>query len=245
MLIRTKAVVLNQFRYSDNSTIAHVLTQSHGKLSLFVRGSTKGKTNGKQRYFQPLFLLDADLEYKEKREIQNIKEIRISDPLQNISSDIRKQSVAIFLAEALSKSIHPEQPDDALFDFVFHNVLLFEHLNKGSNLFHHYFLVQLMKYLGFSPGNKLTESMPFLDTESGLFVPASQLTTACFNETESKLLAAFTDINADLLPNLNMTREKKQIALESILFYYSKHVPGFDKLKSYNILKGVFSGNTD
>ncbi len=243
MLIRTKAIVLNQFRYSDNSTIAHVLTQSHGKLSLFVRESAKQKTNSKQRYFQPLFLIDLELEYKEKREIQSIKEIQASPPLNGIVSDIRKQSIAIFLAEALSKSIRSEQPDDALFDFIYHNVLLFEHLKKGSNLFHHYFLVQLMKYLGFSPGNRLTEATPYLDTESGLFVSPGLLNTACFNKLESKLLAAFTDINADMLLNLNMPRDKKQIALESILFYYSKHVPGFDKLKSYAVLREVFSGS--
>jgi DNA repair protein RecO (recombination protein O) len=241
MLIRTKAIVLNQFRYSDNSTIAHVLTQSHGKLSLFVRSSVKRKTNAKQRYFQALFLLELDLEYKEKREIQSIKEVKISNPLHNIASDIRKQSIAMFLAEVLSKSIRAEQPDEALFDFVFHNVLLFEHLSKGNSLFHHYFLAQLMKYLGFAPGNRLSESTPFLDTEAGLFVPASQLTTACFNEMESKLLAAFTDINAEMLPNLKMTQANKQLSLESILFYYSKHIPGFDKLKSYEILKAVFS----
>lgn len=242
MLIRTKAVVLNQFRYSDNSTIAHVLTQSHGKLSLFVRGSTKRKTHGKQRYFQPLFLLDADLEFKEKREIQSIKEVKIHDALHSISSDFKKQSIAMFLAECLSKSIRSQQPDNALFEFVFHNVLLFEHLTKGSSVFHHYFLVQLMKYLGFSPGNQFTESNPFLDTESGLFVTASQLTTACFNEVESELIATFIAMNAENLPDLSLPREKKQIALESILYYYSKHVPGFDKLKSYAVLKDVFVG---
>ncbi|MEA1874225.1 MAG: DNA repair protein RecO [Bacteroidota bacterium] len=241
MLIRTKAIVLNQFRYSDSSTIAHVLTQSHGKLSLFVRSSAKRKTDIKQRYFQPLFLLDVDIDYKEKREIQAVKEIKTFEPLHSISSDIRKQSIAIFLSEVLSKSIRAEQPDEALFDFVFHNVLLFEHLSKGSSLFHHYFLAQLLKYLGFAPGNTLTESRPFLDTESGLFVPASQLSSACFNELESKLLAAFTDINANMLSNLSISKNNKQLALESILFYYSKHVPGFDKLKSYEILKAVFS----
>jgi DNA repair protein RecO (recombination protein O) len=242
MLIRTKVIVLNQLRYSDNSIIAHVLTQSHGKLSLFVRGSMKRKTTDKQRYFQPLFLLDVDLEYKAKREIQGVKDVKINEPLHQIASDFRKQSIAIFLAEVLSKTIHSEQPDEALFEFVFHNVLLFEHLTKGGGIFHHYFLVQLMKYLGFSPGNRFTELTPYLDTESGLFVSDHQLTATCFNRNESKLVDAFSDIDVDLLPNLTMTREKKQIALESILLYYSKHVPGFDKLKSYAVLKDVFIG---
>jgi len=240
MLIRTKAIVLNQFRYSDNSIIAHVFTQTHGKLSLFVRGGSKRKSNGKQRYFQPLFLLETDLEYKEKREIQAVKEVKISNPLHSISSDFRKQSIAMFLAEILNKSIRSEQPDDALFHFAYHNILLFEHLTNGSSLFHHYFLAQLMKYLGFLPGNKMTEINTFLDTESGLFVDSSQLNSACFTKIESKLIANFTEISADMLPNLKITKKNRQIALESILFYYSKHVPGFEKLKSYSVLKEVY-----
>lgn len=140
----------------------------------------------------------------------------------------------------LQKSIHSDQPDAPLFDFVYHQILLFDHLSKGSGMFHHYFLAQLMRFLGFNPANTWSNEFPLLDTENGEFVPLNAMNPACLTETESRLVSGFIQTNAEQFPELCLSSENKKLALESLLLYYSKHVPGFNKLKSYDILKAVF-----
>lgn len=239
MLIRTRAIALTQIRYTDHSTIALVLTETHGKLAIMVRSGKKRSTR-KQSYFQPLFLLDVEIEYRENREIQSLKDVRAEHPIHEIASNIRKQTVAVFLAEVLQKSIRLDQPDKPLFEFIYHQILLFDHLSKGSGLFHHYFLAQLMRFLGFNPANTWSNEFPLLDTENGEFVPLNAMNPACLTETESRLVSGFIQTNAEQFPELSLSSENKKLALESLLLYYSKHVPGFNKLKSYDILKAVF-----
>ena len=241
MQLKTPAIVLNQFRYSDSSFIAHVLTEKHGRLPLLVHSGKSRKSGGKHVYFQPLYLLELDVDYKENRDIQHVRELKPIEVLHNISTDIRKQSIALFLAEVLQRSIRSGQVDDALFYFVYHSVGMFEHMKEGSNLFHHYFLAQLMKFLGFAPGNSYSETYRLLDTEAGLFVGYGKLNPVCLNETESRMIQFFLDIKAEELPGVKLSKEKKNNLLESILLYYSKHIPGFDSLSSYQILKDVFA----
>jgi DNA repair protein RecO (recombination protein O) len=240
MLIRSRAIVLNQLRYSDSVVIAHVLTETHGKLALFVRSGKTSKTGGKQRYFQALYVLELELDYKETREMQSLKEVRIIHALHEIASDFRKQSIAIFISEVLQKSIKPQQPDNQLFNFLYESVLQLETLESNVSIFHHYFLVQLMKYLGFLPGNQYSEDLPILDTESGLFVSIANINSACLNMQESKLVDVLSHGSMESLSQIKMDRQQRQQVLNAILFYYNHHVPGFENLKSYEILKTMF-----
>lgn len=76
MHLKTQAIVLNQFRYSDNSFIAHVLTENHGRIPLLIHSGKSRKSGGKHVYFQAMYLLELDMDYKENRELQRVKEIK-------------------------------------------------------------------------------------------------------------------------------------------------------------------------
>ncbi len=240
MLFKSKAVAINHFRYNDNSFIAHVLTDSHGKIPLLIRSGKSKHTQGKHVYFQPLYLLEIDIDFKENRELQYIKSLKPIEVLHHISTDIRKQSIALFLAEVLQKSIKNQEIDKSLFQFVFHSVKMFEQMKANSSIFHHYFLSQLMKYLGFEPGNSYSDNNEFLDTEAGLFVNYHQTSSVCLSKEESKLIDFFINISAEELSEIHLNRTQKTQLLEGLILYYGKHIPGFEKLNSYQILKEVF-----
>lgn len=241
MLIQTNAIVLQQFRYTDNSIIAHVLTESHGKIPLIIRASRGRKSKNKALYFQPFYILELELDYKDKREIQGIKELRVKESLYNITSDVRKNTIVMFLAEILQKTLKDQQVDNALFQFVYHSIILFENMEEGSSNFHLYFTIQFMKFLGFYPGNEYSEDFPYLSAEAGLFVSSPELSSSCFTKEESMMFSYFMKISPADLPLVNISRMSKTLCLQAILSYYEEHIPGFKNLKSYDVLREVFS----
>ncbi|MCF0206150.1 MAG: recombination protein O N-terminal domain-containing protein, partial [Bacteroidales bacterium] len=53
MLVKTEAIVLNKIKYSDNSFIVNLYSESEGKISILTRISQR-KHDGKANIFLPL-----------------------------------------------------------------------------------------------------------------------------------------------------------------------------------------------
>ncbi|MFP4663806.1 MAG: DNA repair protein RecO [Bacteroidales bacterium] len=240
MYVKTRAVVLNHIKYTDSRIIARLLTPDFGKISIITSTGRSKKSPGKSIYFQPLFLLDIELNFREKKEIQQIRDLRMAENPGLPDPTPHKQSIAIFLADVLQRSIKENEPDESLFQFVWHAVRMFEHSDKSSVNFHLYFLSHLMKYLGFAPGNKWSHDYPLLDTDSGKFVNNRQLNSACLTERESMIIDKFTNIAADEIPHGGFSNQDRQLGLNALMSYYERHLPDFGKLKSFQILKEIY-----
>jgi len=65
MLIKTRGIVLQQFKYLDSSLIVKIYTEELGLQSYMVKGSRSKKSTQKPAYFQPLSLIDLVVYHKE------------------------------------------------------------------------------------------------------------------------------------------------------------------------------------
>jgi len=175
MLVKTRAIVLNSIKYSESSIITKIFTEEFGMLSFIVHGVRKRKARMPASFFQAFTLLDLDINYKPKSNLQNIKEISLSQRTDALHSDVRKSTIAIFLAEVLHKSLQEEQQDKDLFEFLQLTISFLDSMESAFGNFHLIFLIQLSKYLGFYPSESSSTKQEYfkwavLDREYGLSI---------------------------------------------------------------------------
>jgi DNA repair protein RecO (recombination protein O) len=192
----------------------------------------------KLAYFQPLSLLDLTANHNQKGRLNSIREVRSSYLYRSISTNILKQSIALFLAEVLSSSIREEESDPSLFEFIRTALIWLDTHNKVAN-FHLLFLFRLSRFLGFYPDAKHS-GQEYFDLVEGSF---SQIRphNPFLDGEKIVLFRSLIGINFDEVVELRWNAEKRQVLLEVLLSYYEFHLPGFKKPRSLNVLKDVFN----
>lgn len=241
MLISSQAIVINYTRYSDSSIIAHLFTSVKGRIPVMVYG-IKGKNKSKISAFQPLYLLDVVIDYKANRNIQVLKEHRLNPPLINLTDNIVKSSISLFLAEILQKTLKEEVGDEHIFSFLNTSIKIFDELKEGVGLFHLSFLLKLSRHLGFSL-NPDENNYNYFDLKqmAGKTKPPSH-DLYITNEHYIKLLQLYSAAYNELV-DLNYSLSERNYLLNAIINIYELHSINFSALKSLEILKTIF--NTD
>lgn len=237
MITQTDGIVLNYTKYSDSSVIIHALTQRYGRQSLMVHGIGKSKQH-KLAYFQPLFLVDFQLYFK-PGQIQKVKEFKLNQPLHGISHNVYKNTIALFIAEILYRSVKEEYADETLFTFLKTSILILDQLEKGLELFHLAFMVKLARRLGFMADEKTDK--PFYDLKEGLGIQEKPRHPIYLEGPFYNLLIDFLHTPFAELEKITVPLEQRTLLLEATVILYEHHLLNFKSIKSYPVLKEVFS----
>jgi DNA repair protein RecO (recombination protein O) len=238
MLSQTEAIVLNYTKYNESSIIAHVLTQKFGRQSLLVYG-IGGKKRTRLSSFQPLFILDTQIYYKPTQSLQKLKEFKLQPPLFSISQDIYKSTMALFLSELIYRAVREEFADERLFSFIKTAVIILEELSHGTEYFHLVFLTKLARYMGFMP-DEITFK-PFYDYKESHATDIKPQHTFYFEKATLNGLIDFLNTPFTQLESLSVPKAQRNNLLDSIVKLYELHILNFNSLKSFVILKEVFS----
>ncbi len=241
MLEKTKGIVLRQIKYTDSGIVVHLYTRKFGRQSFLIKGMRNRKAGKHNILFQPMFILDLEIYYKASREMQVLKEFSVSFTPYDIHSDIKKSCVAIFLGEALTSVLKEESPHTEMFDYIEESIIYFDRCKEGFANFHIAFLSGLSSFLGFEPGARSNASDTFFDMTNGKFVSIPPVHGNYANEAVSNILADFFDASYDTARKIPLTGIMRNEVLETLIRYYSIHLPGLKKLNSLEVLKEVFS----
>ena len=240
MFFQTKGIVFHATKYSDNSLIVKIYTETFGLQSYLIRSARSKKSKMKIGVFQPLSLLDITVSHDKKPGLQFIKEITLSYPFTDIPFNIKKSSIAIFLTEVLSKSIKEEEQNTDLFHFLYNAIIDLDNCKNNVSEFHLFFLLALSKYLGFYPQNNYDDSNKLFSLYDGRFINVQPEHPYYLDMKMSKCFHQFISIaitNTDML--FFSSAIKKEI-LNKLIDYYTIHIHGFNKLKSLSVLEEVF-----
>lgn len=241
MIESTKAIVLHQIKYSDSGIIVRLFTGKFGCLSCLIRGIGNRKSGKHNVFFQPMSILDLSLIYKISREIQTIRDFSVSYSPSDIYSNIMKCPVAIFLGEVLTSVLREESPNEPLFEFMEKSIKFFDRSEKGFSNFHLVFLAGLSSYLGFEPGVKIPGKEKYFDMKNGRFVQIPPDHTNYANPEISKILAALFSSSYEEANNIMLTGSMRNEVLDTLVSYFSLHLPGLKKIKSLEVLREVFA----
>jgi len=240
MLFKTRGIVLHHIKYSETSVIVTIYTEVFGRQSYLINGVRSKKAKIKANILQPLFLLNMEVYHKPKRELQRVKEVQNDFIFSSLPYDIRKSTLAIFIAEILSKTIQEQEPNTELFNYIYNSIQVLDLKEKGISNFHLYFLIHLTKYLGFFPENNHSSFNCFFDLKAGGFVKIKPMHLFFLNKSESKVLSEMLEFSDNQHENVNISHKDRMEILEKILDYYSLHNDGVSNIKSLSVLKEVF-----
>lgn len=238
MIETTKAIVINTIKYGDTSLIATCYTKSKGLKTYMLKGIlTSKKSKIKKAYFQPLMQLNLTANHNNKGALNSIREIEVLNFYHTIYSDIKKQSIALFLAEVLYYAIKEEEQNESLFKYLETSLMWLDTHDTIAN-FHLLFLLNLSKHLGFYPETINTE-LPYFDLLEGGFNYESK-----FNSISGVKLTQFKKllgINFDVLHEVNFSSADRYIVLSILIQFFELHLSGFKKPKSLDVLKAIFN----
>lgn len=240
MLNKTRGIVLHQIKYTDSGIIVHLYTRGFGRQSILIKGMRNKKSGKHNVFFQPMFILDIEIYYKETRGIQVLKEFSVSYSPSDIHTNIKKSCVAMFLGELLSGVLKEESPHQDLFDFIEESIIYFDKETTGYANFHIAFLAGLSSFLGFEPTLRSDPDDTYFDMTNGIFVPVPPVHGNYATTEISEILSEFFSTSFDKIDKIALTGSLRNEILDTLVRYYSIHLPGLKNFKSLEILKEVF-----
>lgn len=240
MLQKTKGIILHQIRYTDSGVIAQIYTREFGRQSIMIKGMRSRKSGKHNVLFQPMFILDLIFYHRQSREVQILKDFSVSHSPADIYADVKKSCIAVFLAEILTSVLKEESPNHELFDYIEDSIKYLDGCGAGSANFHIAFLIGLSSFLGFEPGKRDDPDKKYFDLLNGAFVNLPPLHSAYADPHISDILADFFSVSFDRMRSIPLTGSQRNEVLETIIRYFSIHLPGLKKINSIEILKEIF-----
>lgn len=231
---KARGIVLHALKYGEGALIVHVLTDTHGRLSYIVQGLGRGK---KQALYQPLFPLEFEGTTSSRQELHRLREVRLAYTPARTPFDVRRSTIALFMAECLYRLVRQSERDAALFDFVWECVSALDTLEEGVANFHLWFLAHLSRFLGFAPAE---EWMPgaWFDAREGSFTLLKPLGPA-LTPPIAALLHRLLECSPAQLGVLELSREQRRELLDGLLRYYGYHLD-IAAVQSLRVLREVF-----
>lgn len=241
MLHKTRGLVLHHIRYSESSLIVKIYTEAFGIQSYLVKGARSKRGSMRNSMFQPMTLLDLVVYNRAKSDLQHIREAGISEAFHSISSELRKSSIAIFLAELLLKTLKEEEANEELFEFLYSSLHFFDMQTEGIENFHLYFMVQLSRFLGFHPQGEPSGLQSIFDLREGKFTDEQISHSDRIEGSLSQAFYMLTQATAAELNEMMVPRAIRLELLDALLLYYQIHLNGLGTIKSVEVLREVFS----
>jgi DNA repair protein RecO (recombination protein O) len=238
MLEKTKALVLRSIKYSESSLITTFYTELFGLKTYLLRGVQKSKKGSlRPAYFQPLMQLHIAINPHKKGSLYSLKEASVAHYYQTIYTDVKKNTIVLFLSEVLGQVIKEETPDLELFEYLENAFLWFDH-HEGIANFHLLFLINLTKFLGFYP-SLVAQDHPYFDLLEGKFT--SQLSNYTLANQELALFKKLLSVGFNELQLIKLDVIARRALLQILMTYYQLHIEGFTNPRSIKVLSALFS----
>lgn len=239
MLQKTRGIVLYSLKYGESGVITTLYTEAFGRMSFIMQGIHGKKSSVKGNLLKQLFLLEMEVDFKQGRELQRVRELKNCSPFSSIPYGIAKSSQALFIAELLYKVLREEESRPDLFQFLFQSIQVLDLMEDGINNFTLIFLIQLTRFLGFAPSGNYSVSNQFFDMIGGNFVMAPPDHTWFLQKDESALFNQLIGTNYQNSAEFKPDQGLRKIMLKYIIDYYGLHLGNKLNLKSLQILSEV------
>lgn len=238
MIETTQAIVISAIKFGEADLIVSCYTKLRGIKTYLLRGILKSKKGKlKKAYFQPLTQITITANHNTKGSLNSIREAEINHFYESIHTDIKKQSVAVFLSEILYASIKEEEPNSNLFKYLEAAFLWLDHHNSIAN-FHIVFLLNLSKYLGFYPDFSGKE-MLYFDLLEGKYTHIK--TPYVIYGKKLILLKEVLGTNFEASCEVRLSTHQRQELLLILIRYFDLHISNFKRPKSLSVLKMIFN----
>lgn len=241
MITKTRGIVLRSVRFGESSLIVDVLTKSSGRVSFMVHIPKTSKGKIKKQYFQPMTLLDFEYDFRQRSNLQRIKDVLVSLPYSSIPIDPAKSCISLFLSEFIYYATRNEQENPTLFTYISTSLEWLDNAYEDFANFHLVFMMRLGKFLGFHPFLEDFTPGCFFDLRNGCFTLSMPLHTDFLNAADAGHLYNLMRMNFDTMKLFKLSHDDRNRITEIVLRYYKLHLPNMPELQSFDILREVFA----
>src|SRR5215203_4349695 len=245
MIHKTKGIVLRTVKYGETSLVVTIFTELFGLQSYLVNGvrTPTKKGHSKANLFQPSAILDLVAYRNEFKNLQRLKEFRWSYVYQHILSDVRKNAVALFMIELLTKCLKQPEANAELFYFVEDALTHLDEANDAVTAnFPLFFALHLAVFFGFRISDELTENIHYLDLEEGRFVTDQPKHSYYLQDREALAVSHILKImQPGELQEVVLNQEMRRRITHAVEEYYALHIPDFGTMKTLPVLREIMS----
>lgn len=238
-------MVLRTVKYGETSIIVTIFTELLGVQSYLVNGvrtSTK-KGSGKAGMFQPAAILDMIVYHNDLKQLQRIREFRWANLYQEILSDVRKNAVALFMIELLTKCLKQPEPNPELFHFTEDVFLRLDESPApvAANL-PLFFALHLPVFFGFRVHDNYSAIRTFLDLQEGDFVAEQPRHPHFLDEKQAYITSQILKVQQPAeLSEIKLNHEFRRNLLYALEVYYKLHVQDFGSMRTLPVLREILS----
>ena len=208
-------IVLSTTKFGESRLVVHTLSRELGRKGLIVSVGKKTPAS----LFLPLNILEGEVSENPKSDLWSAKNLSAVAPLSGIRSDIRKNTITLFLSEVLFRALREGTVEEGLFDWAIKSIFTLEGLESDWSNFPIRFLLEFSTALGFSPS--FDDIAPFAGEN--------------IQSIEKFLHAPFED--SMLIP---LSGEKRSEISTSLLRYIEFHTELPLKVRSLDVLHEVY-----
>jgi DNA repair protein RecO (recombination protein O) len=242
---KTKGIVLRTVKYGETSVIVSIFTELFGIQSYLVNGvrvSSK-KGSGKANLFQPAAILDLVVYHNELKQLQRLKEFKWGYLYKHILSDVRKNAVALFMVELLSKLLKQPESNAELFQFSEDSFL---HLDEGSDAvtanFPLFFALHLPVFFGLRIMDNYSSQNKWLDLQEGSFEDKQPAHPHFLDEKAAAVTSQLLKVmQPEELEEVKLNHDFRRILLHAYEIYFALHVQDFGTLRTLRVLREILA----
>lgn len=155
---KTQAIVLAATKYKDNATMLHLYTAEGGRMSYVVYG------NKYKGLLTPLSVIEVTYADRNGSRVGKglpvVSSVALAYMPKCLPTDVRRQCVAMFIAEILNKTLRHPMQDKELFAWLCGVIQELDETDRVENL-HLRFLIDYTMFLGI--GIDATEHTTWLE----------------------------------------------------------------------------------
>ena len=240
MILDDEILIFHALRYSDDQLIVEGLARNYGRVSFVVRISHAPRAKVRHVIFQPMAVLEVQWEEKPRAKLMRPIAARVSQPWSSLHTSPIKATVTLFLAEFLLQVCRHEQSGELFFDYLLHSLTWLDTAEEGFANFHLLFLMRLAQFLGIAPNTSDT-GLPFFDLMAAEFVSRAPAHAYYIYGDEARAFEQLLRMNFSTMHLFQLTRTQRNRILELILTYYRLHIPSLPELKSWEVLREIFT----
>lgn len=238
--MKSKAIVLRTFKYTDDSLIAHLLTEEAGCVGMLVHISHARKASVRYTLFQPLALLDIEWQERPHASLQHPRSVQIATPFLSIPYNAHKVAIALFLAEFLYYAVRHEPDTHDIYAYVARSIEWFDTCTTEFANFHLVFLLRLTRFLGFLPNAYQASPNQWFDLRTSCFVSNCPNHPDVLCPSDAALVPKLLRMRYETMYVFKFNGDERSRLLKQINRFYRLHIPDFPELKSLSVLESIF-----
>ena len=240
MLTKTQAIVLHSLKYGETRLIVDMFTRSFGRQSFIVSIPKSSKSKFKKQLFQPLTILEIEVDIRPKLQLQKLSDVRLAIPFASVPFHPHKLSISLFVAEFLYHALRSEQRNELLYDYVENSIEWLDGQDGYFANFHLVFLMRLSRFLGFYPNLEHYEAGDYFDLRESVFIPQPPVHRDFLFPEEARKVQLMMRMDYPTMHLFRMSHQERNRLLEVLLTYYRLHLPDFPEMKSIGVLQELY-----